>query len=52
MPLILGLGAARYNFWKFYIVCWAGKTVESFVLSYLGYFGLRNLLRYFGIEIP
>jgi membrane protein YqaA with SNARE-associated domain len=52
MPIILGLGAARYNFWKFYVVCWAGKTVEAAVLSYLGYFGLRNLLRYVGIEIP
>jgi membrane protein YqaA with SNARE-associated domain len=52
MAVIMGLGAARYNFWKFYIVCWAGKTVESTALSYLGYFGLRNLLRYFGIEVP
>lgn len=51
MPVIMGLGAARYNFWKFYVVCWAGKTVESTVLSYLGYFGLRSLLHYFGIEI-
>jgi membrane protein YqaA with SNARE-associated domain len=51
MPIIMGLGAARYNFWKFYIVCLAGKTVESTALSYLGYFGLRGILRYFGIEI-
>ena len=52
MPVIMGMGAARYNFWKFYLVCWAGKTVESGVLSFLGYFGLRSILRYFGIEIP
>jgi membrane protein YqaA with SNARE-associated domain len=52
MPIIMGMGAARYSFWKFYIVCWAGKTMESIALSYLGYFGLRNLLRYFGIEMP
>jgi membrane protein YqaA with SNARE-associated domain len=52
MPIIMGLGAARYNFWKFYVVCWAGKTVESMVLSYLGYFGLRSILHYFGIEVP
>ncbi len=52
MPIIMGMGAARYNFWKFYIVCWAGKTAESAVLSYLGYYGLRSILRYFGIEIP
>jgi membrane protein YqaA with SNARE-associated domain len=52
MPAIMGMGAARYNFWKFYLVCWAGKTVESGVLSFLGYFGLRSIMRYFGIEIP
>jgi membrane protein YqaA with SNARE-associated domain len=52
MPIIMGMGAARYNFWKFYVVCWAGKTVESTILSYLGYFGLRSILRYLGIELP
>ncbi len=52
MPIIMGMGAARYNFWKFYIVCFAGKTVEAAVLSYLGYFGLRSILHYIGIELP
>jgi membrane protein DedA with SNARE-associated domain len=52
MPIILGLGAARYNFWKFFVVVFAGKFMEAAILSYLGYFGLRNLLRYFGIELP
>jgi membrane protein YqaA with SNARE-associated domain len=52
MAIIIGMGAARYNFWKFFVVCWAGKTVESFVLSYLGYFGLRSILHYFGVEVP
>jgi membrane protein YqaA with SNARE-associated domain len=52
MAIVMGMGAARYNFWKFFVVCWAGKTVESFVLSYLGYFGLRSILHYFGVELP
>jgi membrane protein YqaA with SNARE-associated domain len=52
MPLIMGMGAARYNFWKFYVVCLAGKTGEAAVLSYLGYFGLRSLLHYLGITLP
>ena len=51
MPIIVGMGAARYNFWKFYIVCWAGKTVEATILAYLGYFGLRSILHYFGIQL-
>lgn len=49
MTVEMGMGAARYNFWKFFIVCWAGKMVEASILSYLGYFGLRSILRYFGL---
>ncbi len=52
MPLVIGMGAARYCFWKFFLACWAGKTIESLVLSYLGYFGLRSILHIFGIEVP
>ena len=48
-PLILGMGAMRFNFWKFFIVVWAGKTVQGMLLSYLGYFGLRSLLRFLGV---
>jgi membrane protein YqaA with SNARE-associated domain len=49
MTVTMGLGAARYNFWKFFVVCWAGKFVEAAALSYLGYYGLRSILHYFGI---
>ena len=52
MPIIMGMGAARYNFWKFFLVCWAGKMVESAILSYLGYFGLRSILHFFGVTLP
>jgi membrane protein YqaA with SNARE-associated domain len=48
-PMILGLGAARFQFWKFFLTIWAGKTVQGLILSYLGYYGLRSLLSYFGV---
>jgi len=52
-PLILGMGATRFRFWKFFLVIWAGKTFQSILLSYLGYYGLRSLLRYLGIfDVP
>ncbi len=52
-PMILGMGAMRFHFWKFFLVIWAGKTLQSMVLSYLGYFGLRSILRYFGVfDVP
>jgi membrane protein YqaA with SNARE-associated domain len=52
MPIIMGMGAARYNFWKFFVVVFAGKFMEAAILSYLGYFGLRSILHYFNIPLP
>ncbi len=52
-PMILGMGAMRFHFWQFFLAIFAGKTVQSMVLSYLGYFGLRSILRYFGVfDVP
>jgi membrane protein YqaA with SNARE-associated domain len=48
-PMILGMGAMRFKFWKFFLTIWAGKTVQCLILSYLGYYGLRSLLSYFGV---
>ena len=48
-PMVLGMGASRFNFTRFFIVVTAGKTVQSMVLAYLGYFGLRSFLRYIGV---
>jgi membrane protein DedA with SNARE-associated domain len=51
-PVIISMGATKYNFWNFMLFIWAGKTVQSLILSYLGYFGLRSLLHYFGVTLP
>ncbi|MGD9115885.1 MAG: VTT domain-containing protein [Dehalococcoidia bacterium] len=48
-PMIVGMGASRFNFTRFFIAICAGKTVQSMLLSYLGYFGLRSFLRYLGV---
>ena len=48
-PMILGMGASRFSFVRFFVTICAGKTVQSMLLSYLGYFGLRSFLRYLGI---
>lgn len=49
MAVIIGMGATRYSFTKFFLACLAGKIVEAMVLSYLGYFGLGSFLRFMGI---
>jgi membrane protein YqaA with SNARE-associated domain len=51
-PWIIGMGATRYPFRKFLFACWLGKTAQTMILAYLGYFGLRFLQRYLGIFGP
>jgi len=48
-PLVLAMGAARYNFTKFLVVCWLGKVAQGMLFAYLGHFGLRSLLHFFGV---
>ncbi len=50
-PMAFAIGASRYRMWKFFIMCWAGNTVKSMMIAYLGYFGLGALLRWIGIDI-
>ncbi len=52
-PVVLGMGATRFSFWKFSLACWAGTTIMTMVIAFLGYFGLGSLLRFLGVfNIP
>jgi membrane protein YqaA with SNARE-associated domain len=48
-PMVLGMGATRFSFMRFFFPCWAGKTVMTMILALLGYFGLRSLLHFLGV---
>jgi membrane protein DedA with SNARE-associated domain len=50
-PMAFAIGASRFKLWKFFTMCWAGNTVKSLFVAYLGYFGLGSILRMFGIDI-
>jgi uncharacterized membrane protein YdjX (TVP38/TMEM64 family) len=43
-------GALRYPLWKFFLWCWAGKTVKGIAVAYLGRLGLRYILHW--VNIP
>jgi len=49
-PMVISLGAARFNFMKFLLACWAGQTIQAMILAYMGHLGLRSLLHIFGIS--
>ncbi len=48
-PLILAMGAERFNLTKFLVVCWSGKTVQGLLLAYFGHLGLGSLLHFLGV---
>jgi membrane protein YqaA with SNARE-associated domain len=50
-PAIIGLGASRFRFLEFLLLCWAGQTIQGIWLAYLGLVGLRSVLHAFGISI-
>jgi len=52
-PMVLGMGATRFSFMRFFLPCWAGKTVMTMILAFLGYFGLRSILNFLGVfDVP
>jgi membrane protein DedA with SNARE-associated domain len=50
-PFAVFLGALRFGWVRFFLATWAGRTAKSMVLAYLGYFGLRSVLQWLGVDI-
>ncbi len=50
-PMAVAIGTSRFKLWKFFLMCWAGNTVKSLAIAYLGYFGLGSILRAIGVDI-
>ena len=50
-PFAVFLGMVRFGWVRFFLVTWAGRTVKSMVIAYLGYFGLKVILQWLGLDI-
>ncbi len=50
-PAALAAGALRFGIRKYFIICWAGKTIKGLTVAYAGYWGLRGLLRMLGMPV-
>ncbi len=48
-PFAVLLGTLRFGWVRFFLATWAGRTVKSMVLAYLGYFGLGSILQWLGV---
>jgi len=49
-PFAVFLGMLRFGWMKFFLATWAGRTIKNMALAYLGYFGLRSILVWFGLS--
>jgi hypothetical protein len=50
-PAGLAAGALKFGIRRYFIICWAGKTIKGLTVAYAGYWGLRALMRTLGIPI-
>ncbi len=50
-PAALAAGALRFGIKRYFLICWAGKTIKGFTVAYAGYWGLRGLLEMLGAPI-
>jgi membrane protein YqaA with SNARE-associated domain len=48
-PFALLAGALRFGLPRFFIPCWAGKTLKNTAVAYLGFFGFGSLLGWLGV---
>jgi len=49
-PFAVFMGMLRFGLTRFFLLTWAGRTIKSMVLAYLGYFGLRSILQWLGLS--
>lgn len=49
-PFAVFIGMVRFGFPPFFLATWAGRTIKNMALAYLGYFGLRTILQWFGLS--
>ncbi|MFC1903552.1 VTT domain-containing protein [Chloroflexota bacterium] len=50
-PAALAAGALKFGIKRYFFICWAGKTIKGLTVAYVGYWGLRGLLRMLGMPI-
>ncbi|MDY7019307.1 MAG: VTT domain-containing protein [Chloroflexota bacterium] len=49
-PFAVLVGMMRFGWIRFFLATWVGRTIKNMVLAYLGYFGLRSILQWFGLS--
>ena len=49
-PMSIAAGVLHFGLWRFFFITWTGKTIKNTAVAFLGYLGLRSILRLIGLE--
>ncbi len=49
-PFAVFLGMLRFGLVRFFFLTWGGRTMKNVIIAYVGYFGLRSVLQFFGLN--
>ncbi len=50
-PAAIAAGALRFGIRRYFLICWAGKTIKGISVAAAGYWGLGAILRTLGVPI-
>ena len=50
-PAAIAAGALRFGIRRYFLICWAGKTIKGISVAAAGYWGLGSILRALGVPI-
>jgi membrane protein DedA with SNARE-associated domain len=50
-PAALAAGALRFGIKRYFLICWAGKTIKGITVAAAGYWGLGAILRALGVPV-
>jgi len=51
-PFTAIAGMMHFGWWRFFLLCLAGKTLKDVILAVAGYFGVQTLINLFGGYLP
>jgi len=51
-PFTAMAGMMHFGWWRFFLLCLAGKVLKNILVAYLGFFGIKALLDLVGGQMP
>ncbi len=51
-PFTAIAGMMHFGWWRFYILCLAGKSLKNILVAGAGYYGLKFVIQLFGVHVP